>query len=762
MGTRETLLEAAIAWHGAGRYDEAEAAYRDLLETRPDDAGVLHLLGVLHHQRGRSDEGQALIGRAIAIDGANPVYHNNLALILLAQGAFGAAEASARRALALVAEYPDALVNLAAALQRQGRLDEAGEPYRAALRLSADDAGAWFQFGTLLVQQGRGEQAIEVFRQALSLHPDHVDALTHLGNALKAKGDAAGAAACYRRVLELDPSSPAALNNLGNLLQGAGLLAEAEALYRRLLAARADQPGALGNLGNVLQSQGRFDEALACYRRALAIAPGDPVPRHNLATALKRLNRLGEAVAEYRRALALDPEYPEALSGLGAALQAQGHVSQAVPFYERALTLAPAFPEPLNHLMFALNALPDVTSADLLAAARRWTGAWPAVPAVTGHANRPDPGRPLRIGYVSPDFRHHPVGYFLTAILGHHDPAAVEIHCYSNSRTVDDVTRRIQGAVKGWRNILALGDAAAAELIQADGIDILVDLSGHMADHRLPLFQRRPAPVQATWLGFFCSTGLDAIDHIIADPTIIRPEDEAYYSERVWRLPGCYLCFDGGPIDLPAVAMPAGETGLVTFGCLNRRDKMSEPSIAAWGQILRRVPFARLLLKTAGFSDETARAEMLAAFERHGIGAGRLVIEGETPRRAHLEAYHRVDLALDPFPYTGATTSAESLWMGVPLVTLRGRTFVGRVSASMLQAVGRAELIADTVEDYIELAVALANDRPRLAALRRGLREATRAGLGDGAGFARALEAIYRGQWREWCTTRPQEAGRAI
>jgi len=753
MADREGLLEAAIAWHGAGRYGEAEAAYLDLLAERPDDAGALHLLGVLRHQQGRSGEGRALIVRAIALDGANAVYHNNLASILLAEASFAEAEASARAALALAADYPDALVNLGTALVRQGRLDEAGERYRAALRLRAD-AQSWFLFGALLVQQGRAEQAIEVFRQALSLQPDHLDALIHLGNALKGRGDAEAAAACYRRALELDPAAPAALNNLGNLLQAAGRLTEAETLYRRLLAAHADHPGALGNLGSVLQSLGRFDEALACYHRALEIAPDDPIACHNLATALKRLNRLGEAVAWHRRALELDPDYPEALSGLGAALQAQGHVAEAVSFYERALELAPGFPEPLNHLMFALNALPEVTSADLLAAARHWTARWPAVPAAAGHANRPDPDRPLRIGYVSPDFRHHPVGYFLTAVLDHHDPAAVEIHCYSNSRVVDDITRRIQGAAKGWRDLLAIDDAAAAELIRADGIDILVDLSGHMADHRLTLFQGRPAPVQATWLGFFCSTGLDAIDHIIADPTIIPVEDEGCYSERVWRLPGCYLCFDGGPIDLPAMPMPAGEGGPITFGCLNRRDKLSQPTIEAWAEILRRVPPAQLLLKTAGFSDETTRAEMLAAFDRLGIGAERLVIEGETPRRAHLQAYHRVDLALDPFPYTGATTSAEALWMGVPLVTLRGRTFVGRVSASMLQAIGRRELIAETVEAYVDLAVALANDRPRLAALRHGLRAATRTGLGDGAGFARALEAIYRAQWREWCRRR--------
>jgi protein O-GlcNAc transferase len=751
MAERQSLLDKAIAWHGAGRYDEAEAAYRDLLAAQPDDAGALHLLGVLRHQRGRSGEGRDLIARAIALDGANPLYHNNLASVLLAERAFGEAEASARRAVALTAGYPDALVNLGTALMRQGRLDEAGERYRDALRLRSDDAESWFLFGTLLALQDRMEQAIEVLRQALSLRPDHLEALIHLGNGLKGMGDGEGAAACYRQALARDPANPVALNNFGNLLQAMGQPAEAELLYRRLLAAQPDHPGALGNLGSVLQALGRLDEAVTCYARALEIDPDDALACHNLGTALKRLNRLDDAVVFYQRALLLDPDYPEALSGLGAALQAQGRVAEAVPFYERALSLAPSFPEPLNHLMFALNALPSVTGADLLAAARRWTGAWPAVTAGTDHGNAPNPARPLRIGYVSPDFRHHPVGYFLTAVLDHHDPAAVEIHCYNNSWIVDDITRRIQAAAGGWRNILALDDRAAADLIRADGIDILVDLSGHMADHRLTLFQRRPAPVQVTWLGFFCSTGLDAIDHIIADPTIIRPEDEANYSERVWRMPGCYLCFDGGPIDLATVPLPAGETGPITFGCLNRRDKMSEPSIAAWAEILRRVPFARLLLKTASFSDVATKAEMLAAFERYGIGPARLIIEGQTPRRAHLQAYQRVDLALDPFPYTGATTTAESLWMGVPVVTLRGDTFVGRVSASMLQAIGRDDLIADSIEGYIDLAADLAHDRQRLAQVRQGLRAATKAGLGDGPRFARALEAIYRAQWREWC-----------
>jgi predicted O-linked N-acetylglucosamine transferase (SPINDLY family) len=752
MADREARLDAAIAQHGAGRYDEAEAIYRAVLAECPDHAGALHLLGVLIHQRGRSTEGRALIEAAVARDPGNPVYRNNLAAILLVLGDAAGAEASARSALTLAVDYPDALVNLARALVRQDRLDEAGERYRAALRLRADDPESWFLFGQLLSLQGRTEQAIEVYRQALALQPRHLDALVHLGNGLKLMGDRDGAAASYRQALEIDPACAPALNNFGNLLQAAGAFAEAETLYRRLLAVDPDQPDALGNLGSVLQAQARFDEALACYRHALERSPDDAGLHHNLATALKRQNRLGDSVAEYRRALALRPDHPEALSGLGAALQAQGHVREAVPLYERALTLRPDFHEPLNHLMFALNTLPEVSSGDLLRAARRWTAAWPPAPAAaTAWTNSPDPDRPLRIGYVSPDFRHHPVGYFLTAMLDRHDPAAVEIHCYTGSRVVDDVTRRIRAAARGWRDIRLLDDAVAADLVRADGIDILVDLSGHMADHRLPLFRRRPAPVQATWLGFFCSTGLDEIDHIIGDPTIVPAADEAAYSERVWRLPACYLCFDGGTVDLPVTPLPAGAAGPITFGCLNRRDKMSEPAIAAWAEILGRVPASRLLLKTASFSDAATRDAMTAAFGRLGIAADRLIIEGETPRRAHLEAYQRVDLALDPFPYTGATTTAETLWMGVPLVTLRGRTFVGRVSASMLNAVGHAELIAETVADYVELAVTLAADRPRLAALRAGLREATRVGLGDGARFARELEAIYRAQWQDWC-----------
>ena len=755
---REALLNAAIEAHGAGRAHEAEAAYRRLIEADPADAEALQLLGVLEHQGGRSDAGLALIAQAIAHDDTKPLYHQNQAAILAALGRPAAAEASAHRALELQPAYPAALVTLGGALLAQGRLDKAGEAFRAALRLDPGDAECWVRFGGLLLQQGRADQAVEVFRQALSLAPSHAGALVELGNALKGMGDLAGAADCYQRLLAQDPAHPAALNNLGNLLQAAGLLAEAEPLYRRLLAAHGDHPGVLANLGNVLQALGRFDEAFASYDRALALRPDDPATHHNLATALKRRQRLGEAVAHYRQALALDPDYVEALSGLGAALQAQGHVAEAVPFYERALHLAPGFPEPLNHLMFALNALPGVTGAQLLTVAQEHTRRWPAVPVIRDHANPPDPDRRLRIGYVSPDFRHHPVGYFLAAILPHHDPAAVEVHCYSNSALVDDVTRALQAAAHGWHPILALDDAAVAARIQTDGIDILVDLSGHMADHRLALFQRRPAPVQVSWLGFFCSTGLDGMDHIIGDGTIIRPEDEPNYSERAWRLPGCYLAFDGSQIDRefegdPA-PLPAGETGPITFGCLNRRDKMSGPSLDAWARILERVPFSRLLLKTASFSDATTRQELVAGFAARGIGEGRLIIEGSTPRREHLAAYRRVDLALDPFPYTGATTSAESLWMGVPIVTLEGDTFVGRVSASILRQVGRPELIARTIDEYVELAVTLATERDRLAAIRDGLREAARAWLGGGPRFAHDVEAIFRGQWRAWCAAR--------
>jgi protein O-GlcNAc transferase len=751
-------LDAALAHHEAGRLAEAEALYHALIDADPRHAGALHLLGVLAHQTGRRESAIDLICRAIAIEGGNPAYHNNLGTVLLAAGDVPGAIAVLESALAIAPHYPEALSNLGNALKAAGRSDEAGERYREALRLKPDYAEAWFNFGNLLQHQGRFDQAVEVYRQALTLRPSYAEACNNLGTALLALGDDAGAVEAYGQAIRIAPGNAGFYTHLGNALHRLGRLAEAEAAYRQGLVLKPDTPEALNNLGNALQGQGRLDEAIQCYRQAMDLDGQNPEFPHNCATALKQQQKLGEAIGLYRRALDLRPDHVEALSGLGSALEAAGRLEEAIPLYRRALDLRPGFPEALNHLLFALNSAAGADPSVLLATTRRAVAAW-GRPAP---APMQDPAagvqRAFRIGYVSADLRSHPVGHFLAPVLAHHDPGAVEVFCYSNNRRADDVTRRLQTTVPHWRDIAGLDDRAAHALIRQDRIDILVDLSGHTADHRLPLFLSRPAPLQLNWLGYFGTTGLEAIDYVLADGAVVPEADAAGYSEGIWRLPGCYLCFDGGAINMPVAPPPVEGTGRITFGCFNRHDKLSAPTLALWAEILRDLPEARLVVKNTSLADETVRADLSARLTALGIAPERVDLEGPTPRRDYLAGYGRIDIALDPFPFGGGTTTAETLWMGVPVVALRGKTWPGRISASMLAAVGLADLVAETPEAYRTLALDLARDRPRLAALRAGMRARVETGLCDGAGFTRGLEAAYKAMWDEMRRRRQQAA----
>jgi predicted O-linked N-acetylglucosamine transferase (SPINDLY family) len=711
--TRTRLLAEALARHEAGEFDLAEAGYRALLAIDPDDADALHLLGALAQQRGDTNTARSLIAQAIAVAPGNALFRYNLALVETAAANSGAAEAAFRAALAIAPDYPEARVGLGNLLRDDGRYDEAGEHYRHGLGQAPQIAGAWRDFGRLLLLQKRTEQAGEVFAQALTLAPDDPDTLGLLAQTAARLGD----------------------------------LAKAEAAYRRMVMLRPDDAAIRNNLGNILQDSGQLDAAIGCYEAAIAADPGFAPPHHNRGTALKRSNRLEEAVAAFRQALARRPDYPEALAGLASALQAQGRVAAAVPLYERALDLDPGLHEALNNLMFALCALPETRGGDLRRITESRVAAWPGAASAAMPARDRTAGRPLRIGYVSPDLRGHPVGYFMAALLPHHDPARVEIFCYADSPVVDPITTSLQNSTPHWRNVSGVSDDTLAAQIRADDIDILVDLSGHMAGHRLRLFARRAAPVQMTWLGYFSTTAVPAMDWIIADDDVIPSGEEHFYTERVIRLPRCYIPFDGAGIPIEPGPLPLLETGTVTFGSMNRRDKITGLTIALWARILLGVPNARLLLKTGSFSDAVTAKEIADAFAGHGIDPARLDILGHSTRAAHLEAYRRIDIALDPFPYSGATTTAESLWMGVPVVTLTGGTFVSRVSASMLRAIGHPELIASGEEDYLRIAIALAADRQRLAGLRATLREGTRVGLGDGPRFARELENVFAAAW---------------
>ena len=434
----------------------------------------------------------------------------------------------------------------------------------------------------------------------------------------------------------------------------------------------------------------------------------------------------------------------------------QGKLDDARVCYDQTLSLKPDFTEADSNRLFSLHYGSDHSAQALLAEHRRWDerhGGDGSMPRLS-YDNARDPERRLRIGYVSADFRRHSVSYFLTSVLGAHDRSAVEVFCYSNSAINDDVTARLRASAGHWRSVVGVSDDDAAAMIQHDGVDILVDLSGHTAKNRLTLFARKPAPVQVNWMGYPNTTGLAAMDYRLVDP-ITDPQgvSDGWASEALVRLEGGFLCYEPPGDAPPVTAPPSLASGAITFGSFNNPTKLSDQTVETWASVLGRVAGSRLLLKGKPFGDEGARSLLQARFAAHGIDPERLILKSLIGSvGSHLETYGQVDIALDPFPYNGTTTTCEALWMGVPVVSLIGERHAGRVGASLLARAGSEELIAGHQGRYVEIAAGLAADPARLADLRKTLRARLPASsLCDAAGFTASLEAALRQMWRRWC-----------
>ena len=549
------------------------------------------------------------------------------------------------------------------------------------------------------------------------------------------------------RPITVKPGHAEAHANLGAALQEQGKSEEAVAACRRAIALRPDYAEGHANLGNALRDLGRYREAIAAYRRAIALRPDHAAAWSNLGHALREQGRLSEAVEACRQATILAPDFVLAQSNLGNALQDQGRLDDAAATFRHAMAIDPNNDAAHSNLLMCLHYATAPSRAALfeeaVAFGRRHAGR-----AMPGMARGPRDGQPLRIGYVSADFRNHPVGYFLARVLAAHDPAAVEVYCYANHHAEDAMTARLRASASQWRGIADLADTDAAALIRRDGIDILVDLAGHTAGNRPSLFALRPAPVQATWLGYFDTTGLPEIDYILADRFVAPDGEDQFFTETVWRLPDIYLCYEPHGIAIEPAPPPLLTNGFVTFGCFNNHAKTTAETMDVWAALLRRVDGARLFLKNRSLADPAVVETLVSRFAAHGIARERLILEGQSPLAAFLAAYHRVDIALDPFPFGGATTTAEALWMGVPLVTLRGERWVGRMSEAMLTMIGLEDLVAPDADAYVRTAAALANDTARLGRLHAGLRHMLETSpFCDGPRFTRALEAAYRGMW---------------
>ncbi len=625
-----------------------------------------------------------------------------------------------------------------------------GAAIPAAAQSPASRTAELFALADRQHRAGMLAEAATICRQILAGNPRHHESLHLLGVIAHQAGRNDIAVELIGQAIALNRRNAAFHANLGIALQMQGRFAEAVESFGRALALDPRIAEIHYNLGNALREQERLTEAVESYGRALALKPAYAEAHYNLGITLHLQRKLGEAVESYERALALKPNYAVALTNLGNALQEQGRLSEASRCYERALAIEPDLADAHGNLILASLYQPGVGLADILAAARRWNAryadrfktAWP----VHDRAGRTNDTP--RIGFISGDFRQHVVATLILPAVEAMSRRGHKLNFYHNGSIVDAVTARFQAAAAAWRPIHGRPDESVADLIRTDGIDILFDLSGMTALNRLTLFARKPAPIQVAWAGYPATTGLEAMDYLLADRWQVPEGADEYYREKIVRLPDSYVCYTPPP-DAPAPGdLPSRRNGHVTFGSFNEAKKITPETVGVWSRILGRLPTARLLLKARNFDDGATRERYAALFAEHGVARDRLGFIGWTAPAAHMEIMSRCDIALDSFPYAGGATTLESLWMGVPVITCPGETLSSRHAAGYLSTIGMRDLVAHDHDDYVELAVALTNDPARLAALRADLRPRMAASpLCDTERFAGHFEAACMAMW---------------
>jgi predicted O-linked N-acetylglucosamine transferase (SPINDLY family) len=565
-------------------------------------------------------------------------------------------------------------------------------------------------------------------------------------------GHLAAAEQGYRQVLRHFPRHADSLHLLGVIALQTGHPEQALDLVRHAVQLRPDGAIYRSNLGQVLEQLDRFDEAETAYRDAIALDSGCFEALNNLGRLLKARDRPVEAESLFQRAIQSNPDYAEPHANIGNLLKDRGDIDGAIAAHRRAIQLRPDLSMLHSNLLFTLHYHADYSAADLAREHQAWAERHVA-PLAAGrapHDNDRDPGRRIRIGYVSPDFREHVVARFLLPLLERHDRHKYELFAYSDVARPDSTTEALKRQCEHWREIALTSDTDLAAQMRDDRIDILVDLAEHSGQNRLLAFARKPAPVQITYLAYCSTTGVDAIDYRMTDRFLDPPDtDYSVYSEESIHLPDCYWCYTA-PIGPPARIPPSDRlAGPPTFGCLNNFAKVSDPTLELWMRLLERAPQARLMLYAGGREHQRRVRRFL---QRSGIADSRVTFIGAQPLADYLETYRRIDVALDPFPYNGGTTTCDALWMGVPVVSLAGGTAVSRAGSSVLSNAGLAEFVTRSTDDYVETAAGLLEDADSLAALRHELRSRLeQSPVMDMPRFVRGLEAAYRECWQRWC-----------
>ena len=743
-----------------GRYTEATTLAQIITVRFPRHEFGWKALGTVFQKMGRSADALIPLRKATTLAPSDAETHSNLGATLHELGRLNEAEASYRRALKIKPNYAEAHNNLGNVLKDLGHLDEAEASYRQALKIMPDYAEAHNNLGNVLKDLGRLDEAEASYRQALEVMPNYADAHYNLGNTLKDQGYLDEAEVSYRRFLKIRPNYVEAHNNLGNTLKDMNRLDEAEASYRQALKIMPDSAEAYNNLGVILKDLNRLDEAEASCRQALKIMPDFAEAYNNLGIILKNLNRLDEADASCRQALEIMPYFTEAYNNLGNILQSLCRPDEAEDSFRQALKIMPDLAEAHSNLLFCLSLMEGLEASALFAEHVRFgeqfevplRANWPP------HSNSRNPDRCLQIGFVSGDLYNHAVATFMEPLLiqlsGY---PQLSLHAYANHSMDDSVSQRLRRYFAHWHPIAALSDAALAEKIRADSIDILIDLSGHTAKNRLLTFARKPAPVQVSWMGYPGTTGLQAMDYYFAD-RFFSPlgQFDEQFTEKIVRLPASAPFLpskDASPVN----TLPALSKGYITFGSFNRTNKLSHAVISLWAQLLRALPDSRMLL--GGLPEAGKYETLIEWFTQQGIARNRLNFYPRSDMGSYLGLHQQVDICLDTFPYNGGTTTLHALWMGVPTLTLAGSTPAGRSGTCILGNAGLEAFITQSPEDFVQKGLSWAGNLAGLSDIRAGLRERiAKSAMGQPAVVAAGVECALRRMWQRWCAGLPAES----
>jgi len=747
------LFRQALALHEAGRLQESAMAYRSILAIWPDHVGALCYLGMVICQMGHPEAALPFLEKSVALAPNSAQTHANLAQALKQLGRLDAALVSYRQAASLQPNDPWCQYNVGVVLQQLAHRDDALASYREVLRLAPNFPRAHNNLGKLLQEMGQPEAAVASYRRALEQDASFFEAQFNLGKVLVVIGKLDEAVTAFISAVDLQHNDPRAFSYLGAELLKLDQPEAAGAAFEKQCLLQPNNWEGHYNLGCALGRIGVHAEAVSSFRRAIELQPVQSDAHYNLGVALKNLGQFDAALESLEQAVVLNPDSLEALNNLGLVLLALGRLDEGLACLRQVLERSPDRHVTHSNLLFALNLLPGHTMAQILEEARAY-GEKVSVDIVPNNTwlTRPILDKRLRIGLVSGDLHSHPVGYFLEGAVAELDPSLMELYAYVTHQQEDALTERLKPHFIQWNQVNSLSDEELAERIRGDAIDILIDLSGHTDHNRLPAFTRKPAPVQVTWLGYFATTGVPGMDYLLGDSQVVPSGEEVYFSETVWRLPDIYYCFTPPDVAIEPSPLPALSNAYITFGCSNRLSKMNDGVVQTWAKLLLALPTSKLLLKASELINPIRQQVIQARFAALGIESDRLILEASSPRPEYLATYQRVDIALDPFPYPGGTTTVEGLWMEVPVVTLKGDRFIGHQGETILHNAGLSDWIARDQDDYVAKAVAFAGDLAALSDLRAGLRSQLLASpVCDAPRFARHFEAALRGMWRQWC-----------